>query len=52
MGLTCGWPLQALPYFQAHLLGRSVDVDKDKQQEVEEDTDDPQHGQESLLCCA
>lgn len=44
--------LQALPYVQAHLLGRSVDVDEDKQQEVEEDADDPQHGQEPLLWCA
>lgn len=50
--LTCGCPVQMLPYFQANLLGRSVDVDEDKQQEVEEDADDPKHGQESLLWCA
>lgn len=40
------------PYFQTHLLARSVDVDKEEQQEVEEDADDPQQGQESLLRCA
>lgn len=37
------------PYFQTHLLARSVDVDEEEQQEVEEDADDPQQGQEPLL---
>lgn len=50
--LTCGYPVQVMSCFQAHLLGRGVDVDEDKQQEVEEDADDPQHRQESLLWCA
>lgn len=35
--------------FQTHSLARSVDVDEEEQQEVEEDADDPQQGQESLL---
>lgn len=38
--------------FRHVLLGRSVDVDEDEQQEIEKDADDPQHGQESLLRCA
>lgn len=41
--------VQVLPYFQTYLLACSVDVDEEEQQEVEEDADDPQQGQESLL---
>lgn len=50
--LFCGYQLQVLLYFQAHLVGHCVDIDKDKQQEIEKDANDSQHGQESLLWCA
>lgn len=36
----------------ARLLGGGVDVDEDKQQQIEEDADEAQHSQEPLLWCA